>query len=671
MTTASLHCSRRCASSRLRRPRPGLFFAVCFAEFVPALAASGNYPNYANPITARPPLPHPPGSGGLPCASVAVILDAALSEYVQVERGWFDPPQSCPAPWGQVVLEFSGAVAGHQYDRYGAVWFRGVELLRTTTPEPSPAGIHWRIEKDVSDYASLFAEAGELTLQIPNIVNDTYTGVLQVNLTLHFLVGGWEAPKFEIVPLRNVTAGSFPLEDIDVRGESNEQVNSVSLPRSASAVRLDVYASAHGCEEFWYINELNGSLCGGGASRELRVLVDGHLAGAQYPFPAMYTGGLNPFLWRPLTGILSFDIPAYRFDLTPFLAWLTDGEEHNVTLQVIGMVPDGFWLLDGVMVIEHSEDEVASGTVEVLPSEKPRVWETVADEADSMTVQQMRTHTDFHVRGNVLKRSGARSESAVVGSLKGWSRNTFIGDEQDMVGGWRAVINTMRDGKLVTFTAEYPLRANVIYREDERSFQLEATVDASRDVEYAFRDARPGKALSPRSAPEGAPKANWIRLENRMRSHALYNRTRTGRGILSEADTSSSSRFAVSVGPARQAGGDSRVTCYRRSLASEDGAVTEDRLYDDCAWLHAPYVCGQELCGGMFGRFAMPSGGSLSDELAEAEAQHPPAPPTAAAAAAAEVSDFLLVRLARWEPPEHSGGERLLSSVGAAGEAFV
>jgi len=51
------------------------------------------------------------------------------------------------------VLDFYGSVAGVQFDRYGALWLGGFELLRLTTPEPSPDGISWHVEKDVTDYA--------------------------------------------------------------------------------------------------------------------------------------------------------------------------------------------------------------------------------------------------------------------------------------------------------------------------------------------------------------------------------------------------------------------------------------------------------------------------------------------------------------------------------------
>lgn len=40
--------------------------------------------------------------------------------------------------------------------RFGALFLGPVELLRTSTPEPSQHGIRWSVEKDVTRYLSLF-----------------------------------------------------------------------------------------------------------------------------------------------------------------------------------------------------------------------------------------------------------------------------------------------------------------------------------------------------------------------------------------------------------------------------------------------------------------------------------------------------------------------------------
>lgn len=59
----------------------------------------------------------------------------------------------------------------------------GVEILRTTTAEPTAQGIAWHVEKDLTDYAQLFAQVQTVSLSIPNNVDDTYTGVPLVSLS--------------------------------------------------------------------------------------------------------------------------------------------------------------------------------------------------------------------------------------------------------------------------------------------------------------------------------------------------------------------------------------------------------------------------------------------------------------------------------------------------------
>jgi hypothetical protein len=48
-----------------------------------------------------------------------------------------------------------------------------------------------------------------------------------------------------------------------------------------------------------------------------------------------------PLLWRPVTGLMSFNLPAYRFDLRPFLGLLNDGAAHTFAVGVAGSGPTG------------------------------------------------------------------------------------------------------------------------------------------------------------------------------------------------------------------------------------------------------------------------------------------------------------------------------------------
>ena len=61
-------------------------------------------------------------------------------------------------------------------------------IQRTTTPEPTSAGITWDIEKDVTIYGDYFRSNSDIytSLSIPNNVDSTYTGVIEVALQLSF-----------------------------------------------------------------------------------------------------------------------------------------------------------------------------------------------------------------------------------------------------------------------------------------------------------------------------------------------------------------------------------------------------------------------------------------------------------------------------------------------------
>lgn len=62
----------------------------------------------------------------------------------------------------------------------------------------------------------------------------------------------------------------------------------------------------NGDEEFWYFNIANefaddlppGTTIGQGPFREVRLLVDGMVAGAVFPYAVIFTGGIVPTAWR-------------------------------------------------------------------------------------------------------------------------------------------------------------------------------------------------------------------------------------------------------------------------------------------------------------------------------------------------------------------------------------
>jgi len=275
----------------------------------------------------------------------------------------YTPPAHCAAqPWSLVVLRWHATCKGRQFDRISAVWLSGVEIFRTCTAEPTLQGIVWTVEKDVTRFASLFREPQLLALELANVVDDTYTGIYNVTLSAHFYGGGKPprdgASKENYGGIADVIipfAETSPLNGgywFQLQNASDVQTQQIKVPRNAYRAVLEICVSFHGDDEFWYTNppnifleanNLTGQIAGNGTFREVLVSIDGLLAGVVYPFPVFYTGGVDPYFWRPISAIGSFVLPSYDVDVTPFLAKLVNGRPHSFAVTVTNALP--YWLL--------------------------------------------------------------------------------------------------------------------------------------------------------------------------------------------------------------------------------------------------------------------------------------------------------------------------------------
>lgn len=284
--------------------------------------------DWHDPVSPGPGVVRP---GGRACE--VVLAEAQFRDFTPY-RGSYTPPRGCGADrWAAVVLRLDGKVKGRQYDRLGNLTLGGVEILRTSTPQPSPDGIAWSVEKDVTHYRDTLTRPQPVEMLIGNVVDDTYTGVIDVKVTLTFYAaeaGAGVAPAPAtpdlVLPLTTPT---------------------VTTPRNTERLLAEVYAtgSGGGCEEYWYMTVPDAApyscKATGGPHREVRVTVDGRLAGIAAPFPTVWTGGWsNPFLWYVTPGPRAFDVQPVRYDLTPFAALLNDGRPHRIETSVAG-VPAG------------------------------------------------------------------------------------------------------------------------------------------------------------------------------------------------------------------------------------------------------------------------------------------------------------------------------------------
>src|SRR6185437_4616572 len=384
--------------------------AAALITGLPGSAAAATAPvevNYQNPVSALPPISRP----ATPHRAVTAMQHDFANSYGQPFVGTLTPPSACPGPWSKVVLDWSGSVAGRQYDRLAGVWIGGAEVFRTSTPEPDPAGISWHVDADLSRYIPLLRTPQPLVVDLGNSVNDTYTGIYHMTLTVTYYQADRRNPAAatadQVVPVSQggtTSAGWWSL----TAGQSATQT--VTFPRNLSGATLEVFARGGGCEEFWYTNAPDAynqahpsyGLCGGGPYREVRVEVDGKLAGVAQPFPAIYSGGISPLMWRPIMSVDSLRTQPYAIDLTPFAGLLSDGQPHQITL----LPPTGIsdvWTMDGSLFLNtdqraaHTGGGLLSDTISAEPTLSSS-WTTPSTDKDVITTTASR---DWTVSGYV------------------------------------------------------------------------------------------------------------------------------------------------------------------------------------------------------------------------------------------------------------------------------
>ncbi|KAF8025878.1 hypothetical protein BT93_F2645 [Corymbia citriodora subsp. variegata] len=304
-----------------------------------------------------------------PCSYLVLQHDFARTYGKPPVLANYTPPSNCYSQkFAKIVLEWSATCKGRQFDRIFGVWLGGVELLRSCTAEPRATGIVWTVKKDITRYYSLLMKNGTLAVSLRNVVDSTYTGVYHVKIKVHFypaddehLVGnagnsrnafpGYGSNADLILPISR----NLPLNDglwFEIENDTDIEKKEFSVPLNVYRAVLEVYVSFHENDEFWYgnlpneyieANNLTG-LAGNGPFREVVVSLDGAVVGAVWPFTVVYTGGINPLLWRPITGIGSFDLPTYDIEITPFLSKILDEKLHEFGFSVTNAL--NVWYVD-------------------------------------------------------------------------------------------------------------------------------------------------------------------------------------------------------------------------------------------------------------------------------------------------------------------------------------
>jgi hypothetical protein len=324
--------------------------------------------------------------------------------------------------WGKVILTITGTEQGNQYDRLLLVWAGATQIFAGVTPEPTRAGIRWSVQKDVTAYLPVLAAKQVITSQLENYLDSVDTGIPQISTALDFYPqdpssdqtqNSWDLPvSNSIVPINAQPA----MSTVQTKGTLTEDIN---LPHDLVGVYLDLYAIGQSKDEFWWSNQP--------AFREVEVSIDGRPAGVVWPFPFIYTGGVNPLLWRPITAIQTLDLPAYQLDLSPFAGIL--GGKHTLSIQVANN--QGYWLLGGSLFLYEDGGKPTSGTIVAdtltFPTKASTTTTGVLNTTSNAVLNQEAT-LGYNIQGQI--QNGSASWTATVhSSLKMSNDQTNIGTD--------------------------------------------------------------------------------------------------------------------------------------------------------------------------------------------------------------------------------------------------
>ncbi len=288
-----------------------------------------------NTVTADPRVPRPHTK---PCI-VTLFKDLAFADFTNKTFDYL-PPSDCTGRWAKVVFTADFTVTeGRQFDRTAAFYLGHANVYYGTTAEPSKTvSPHWHVERDVTDLSAIFKspQSGEAVLG--NLVNSTYTSIIYASAALEFYPrrDGEFAPPVPdlVVPMPDAPGGAVALNTT-----ASQLTQTVTLPTNVERVYLDVITQSQSSDEFWYTcvpNDVSTELqsCSNTAFREAEISIDNQPAGVAPVYPWIYTGGIDPYLWRPIPGVQTLNFTPYRVDLTPFAGLLSDGNSHIVGLSV-------------------------------------------------------------------------------------------------------------------------------------------------------------------------------------------------------------------------------------------------------------------------------------------------------------------------------------------------
>lgn len=566
------------ALHRVGLPRRTVILTAGLLAAISAAAAMAPEPIVGPPIAigetgaavADPLVSAPPET---PCVVKLYTANSPAGTFDDYAAHPFDyaPPSGCKGPWNKVVFKADFNVStGRQYDRTASVWVGGVNLYFGTTQEPSASrSPSWHVERDVTNLSALLMASHPGNAVVYNIYNSTYNGSITGSAELDFYPATPEFPAPR-VPDQVLSLGSDPAGNaVSIYTDQTPMARTFTLPTNVDRAYLEVTAEPQSGDEFWYscgpdaYTDLTG--CGGTAFREAEVAIDGKPAGIVPISGWVYTGGIDPYLWRPVPGVQTLNFEPYRIDITPFAGLLDNGQPHTISVSVVTGDPtfqNNSQRFDTAATLLLYQDHHATQLIGALTQDADSgVHPVQTNTANPDGVHYALGVTSHHslVTRGYLDTSSGRAFSNFVQDVRFSNQQQIVNSdtqyEQDI-----AQTSTVLQR---SFGRPYDGPANAT---TNWSFPLDMDIKVQVAPDGSETQATTVAQHYSRQYSEGSPGGHYASIRNQSDD---------------AADTLDFDATGNFTGPTGQQGTqdytfhDSRGACYSRTVAAVSGAVTQ------------------------------------------------------------------------------------------------
>ncbi|OOF96934.1 hypothetical protein ASPCADRAFT_45444 [Aspergillus carbonarius ITEM 5010] len=495
------------------------------------------------------PVPISHGKAG--CNEEVLLMDYVFGySYGEPYVGIYEPPD---CTFDTVRINFTVTSKGTQYDRLALMYLGDTEVFRTSTAEPSTDGIIWTYIKDMSQFNVLWKEKQKLIFDLGNIITDVYTGSYNTTLTAYFSYEGNVKTPDVILPISARKSAQNASSDFELPTDNATVL--YQFPPTTSRAVVSISACGQSTEEFWWSNVLSadeysfdntiGELYGFSPFREVQLYIDGILAGVDWPFPIIFTGGVAPGFWRPIVGIDAFDLRQPEIDISPFLPLLTDNRSHSFEIRVTGLnvSDDGtvtlsdtvgsYWVVTGTIFL-YLDDSVSQSVTNSTNGQAPEVIAPAPTFEVTRNLAQSGNGTNETLSYSVL----AERTLTVQSSEYSWSQNLsysnygFLNQQglsqknKQQTFGQNSISQLTGNKTTDDVTFEYPLLCNTTYGLED-GLSISALIHRGLDIESTG-----GLGVSTYTFTSGA-----LDLHTEQWGTAYYYEPSDGEGSVSTGET--------------------------------------------------------------------------------------------------------------------------------------